>query len=70
MAILRRLFDDRHIPQARHRHVESAGDGGGRQCQHVDCLKQLFELFLLRHAEALLFVDNNQTEIVEFDILG
>ena len=33
-------------------------------------MAHLFQLFLLRHAEALLFVDDHQAQVVEFHVLG
>ncbi len=58
-----------NIAHARERHVERARDGRRGQGQHVHFGAQLLEVFLVRHAEALLFVNDDQPQILELDIL-
>ena len=68
--VLGRLLDDRHVPDAAHGHVQRAGDRGGRQGQHVHVGGYFLDPLLLRHAEPLLLVHDEQPEILEFHILG
>ena len=68
-AILRRRFDDRHVADADQRHVERARNRRRRHRQHVDALAHLLDALLVRDAEALLFVDDQQSEIAELDVL-
>ena len=68
-AVLRRFLEHRHIADARQRHIQRARNGGRRQRQAVDSDRKLLEPLLVRHTEALLLVDNHQTEIFEADIL-
>ena len=58
------------VPDTAHGHVQGAGNGGGRQGQHVDVPAELLELFLLCHAEPLLLVHDQQSEVTEFDVLA
>ena len=69
-AILWGFFNDRHIADTAHRHVERAGDGGGGKRQHVHLRGKFLDSFFLRHAEALLLVHDKQTEVAEFHVLG
>ena len=41
------------VSESVQRHVESAGNGGGRQRQNVHCRLQRADALLLTHAEAL-----------------
>lgn len=66
-AVLRRFLEHRHIADARQRHIQRARNGGRRQRQAVDSDRKLLEPLLVRHTEALLLVDNHQTEIFEAD---
>ena len=69
VAVLRRLLDDAHVPDARHGHVQRAGNGRGRERQHVHAVAQLLDLLLVGHAEALLLVDDQQAQILELHVL-
>ena len=68
-AILRRRLDDRHVADAGKRHVQRAGDRRCRERQHVNPAAQLPDALLVRHAEPLLLVDDQQAEVAEPDIL-
>ncbi len=68
--ILRRRLDHAHIAQADERHVERARDGSGRHGQHIHVLAHLLQALFVRHAEALLFVHDEQAEIVKLHVLG
>ena len=69
VAVVGWFLDGGHIPQARQGHVQRPGDGGGRQGQHVHALRQLLELLLVGHAEALLLVDDEQPQVLEHHVL-
>src|SRR5579863_5878951 len=68
-AILGRRLDDAHVAQADERHVQRARNGRGAHGEHVNLLPQLLEPFLVANAEALLFVDDEQAEILKLDVL-
>ena len=59
-AMCGRGSDDRQIAQPGHRHVERARDGGGGERQQMHVGAQRLQRFLLAHAEALFFVDDDQ----------
>ena len=67
-AVLRRRGQRGHLADAGHRHLQRARDGRGRQRQHVDVGAQGLERLLVLDAEALLLVDDDQTEILELDL--
>ncbi len=62
MAIRRRRGDGHHVPHAGEAHVERAGNRRRREIQHVDAGGPGFPLFLLYHAEALLFVHHQKAQ--------
>ena len=68
-AVLRRLFDGGHVADAGQGHVQRARDGRGREREHVDRAAHLLDVLLVRHAEALLLVDDEQAEVLEHNIL-
>lgn len=60
--------DDGEVAQAGKRKVEGARDGGGGEGQEVDVGAQFFQLFFLPDAEALFFVDDDESEVFELHI--
>ena len=66
----RRRGDDRHFAHAGQRELQGARDRRRGQRQHVDLGAQLLELLLVRDAEMLLLVDDDQAEILELDRLA
>ena len=70
LALDGRLLDGGQVPDAAHGHVQGAGDGGGRQGQHVHPDEVLLELFLVLDAEPLLLVDDDKAQVVEADVFG
>ena len=66
--ILGRRLDDAHIADAQQRHVQRARNRRGAHGEHVHVLAHLLQPFLVAHAEALLFVDDQQPEIAELDV--
>ena len=67
-AVHRRRFDDAQIADADHRHMQRARDRRRGQAEDVDQLAQLFQTFLVHHAEAVLFVDDHQPQIFELHV--
>ena len=68
-AVARRRLDHRHVADAGQRHVQRARNRRRRHRQHVHLLAQLLDPLLVRHAEALLLVDDEQAEVAERDVL-
>ena len=68
-AILRRRLDDRHVADADERHVQRPRNRRRRHRQHVDALAHLLDALLVRDAEPLLLVDDEQAEILEQHVL-
>ena len=64
-----RFFDDGHIADTAHRHVQRAGDRGRGEGEDIDVLPQFLEMFLLSNAEALFLVDDGESQITEFYVL-
>ena len=69
LAVARRHFDGGHVPDAGQRHIERTRDRRRRQGQRVHLARELLQLFLVRHAEALLLVDDEQTQVLEPHVL-
>ena len=63
--ILGRRFEQREIAQAGKREMQRSRNRRGRQRQHVHTQLQRLESLLVPHAEAVLFVDDEQSEILE-----
>ena len=61
---LRRRLDDRDVAQPGQRHVQRARDRRRRQGEHVDLETQRAEQLLLRDAEALLLVEDDEAEVL------
>ena len=68
-AVLRRLLDGGHVADAGQGHIQCARDGRGREREHVNGAAHLLDVLLVRHAETLLLIDDEQTEILELDVL-
>ena len=66
--ILRRGLDDRHVADAHERHVQRSRNRCRAQRQHVDLPAHLLDALLVRDAEALLFVDHQQPEVLELNV--
>ena len=64
-----RGHDQGQVAHSRERHLQRARDRCGAQRQYLDELLDLFEPFLVRHAEAVLFVDNQQSQLAKLDVL-
>ena len=68
-AILGRRFDHGHVAQAGQRHVQRARNRRGAHGEHVHVVLELLDALFVPNAEALLFVDHQQTQILEFHVL-
>ncbi len=64
-AVLGRGLDGGHVPNPAEGHVQRPRDGRRCEGQHVDLAAHLLEPFLVRHAEPLLFVDDDEAEVLE-----
>jgi len=69
-AVLGWGFDDAEIADANQGHVEGTGDGGGREGEYVDVLLEGLEALFVTDAEALFFVDDQEAEVGELNVLG
>ncbi|OQA24241.1 MAG: hypothetical protein BWY59_02298 [Verrucomicrobia bacterium ADurb.Bin345] len=67
-AVLRRGLDGAHVLRAGQAHVERARDRRGGQRQHIHEFPHVLEVFLVRDAEALLFIHDDKPEIGEFHV--
>ena len=65
-----RRLDDREVAQARERQVQRARDRGRRHRQHVDRGLPLLQALLLRDAEPLLLVHDQQAQVPEREVLA
>ena len=70
VTFLRRRGDRAHFSDARHGHFQGARDRGGAHRQDVDVDPHALEGFLVFDAEALLLVDDDQSEVLELNLLG
>ena len=63
LALGRRRVEQREVADAGEAHLERARDRRGGEREHVDVGPQLLDRLLVRHAEALLLVDDEQAEV-------
>ena len=63
-----RRLDDRDVAQARERHVQRARDRRRREREHVDLEPERADELLLRDAEALLLVEDDEPELLRDDV--
>ena len=56
------------VAHAGQRHVERARDRRGGERQHIHFGAQFLEMLLVRHTEALLFIDDHQAQVLELHI--
>ena len=68
-AVLRGRLDDGEVADPAEREVQRAGNRRRRHREDLDRGPQLLQLLLLRHAEALLLVDDDEAEVLERDVL-
>ena len=70
LAVLGRLLDGAHVADAGHGHVQRPGNRRGREGQGVHLPGHLTQTLLVRDAEALLLVDDEQTQVFELHALA
>ena len=66
----RRRRDDGEVAHAGERQLQGARDRRRGQREHVHFRAQRLELLLVRDAEMLLLVDDQQRQVLEFDVLA
>ena len=67
-ALRRRRRDQRQFAQTAERHVQGAWDRCRRECEHMHFRPQSLEFFLIAYAEAMLLIDDDETQILEAGI--
>ena len=60
----RRCGDQAHVAHAARGHLHGSRNRRCREREHVDLLAQVFELLLVLHTKALLFVDDHHTQVL------
>ena len=70
LAVLGRGVDRAHLADARERHLQRARDRRRRHREHVDAGAELLQPLLVRDAEPLLLVDDQQPEVLERHVLA
>ena len=66
----RRRRDHREVADPDEGHLEGPRDRTGAQGQDVDADRARLDRLFVRHAEALLLVDDEQPQVLEGDVLG
>ena len=66
--VLGRLLQHAHIPDSNQAHMERPGNRRSCQRQHIDIFLQLLDFLLVSHAEALLLVDDQKSQILELHV--
>src|SRR6202000_3559726 len=49
--------------------MQRGWDGRGRHREHIDLMAELLQSLLVADAEALLLIDHQQAEVLEFQVL-
>ncbi len=68
LAVLGRLLQGGHVPDAGQGHIQGPGDGGGGEGEDVHLLAHLLELLLVADAEALFLVHHQQPQVLEHHV--
>ena len=66
--VARRRKNEAHVAHARKAHLHGAWNGRCRKREHVDLFAQVLELFFVLHAESLLFVDDDEAQVVRVHV--
>ena len=69
-AIARSGFDERHIAQADERHVQGARNGSGGKREGVNIFAHLLEALFVSNTETLLFIDDEEAEVLKLYVFG
>ena len=67
--IHRRLFQNAHVADSDQAHMKSSWNRRGSQSQNINILFQLFDLFLVDNAEALLLINDQKPQVLKLHIL-
>lgn len=67
-AVVGRGLNKGKVASASEGEVEGAGDGGGTHGEDVNEGAEVLDLFFVGNAEALFFIDDEETEVFEVDI--
>ena len=67
--VLGRRLNGAHVARAGQRQVKRPRNRSGAEGQHVHQLAEQLELLLLHHAEALFFVDDDQSQVLEPNVV-
>ena len=66
-SIYRGRANNRKIPHPSQRQLQCPRDGGGGKGQHMNVTAQLFQTFLVLHAETLFLINDQQPKVCDFD---
>ncbi len=69
-AVARRSFDEGHVAETDEGHVQGARNGSGGESQGVDVFAHFLEALFVGDAEALLFVDDEEAEVLKLYVFG
>src|SRR5947208_3196928 len=61
--------DDAQVADADQRHVQRAWNRRCRETQNIDQLAKFFEALFVHDAKAVFFVNDDETQIAELDVL-
>ena len=70
MSLHRRRGNYRQVAHAGQGHVQSSRNWCRRHRQQVDIGAHRLQFFLVANAEAMFFVDNNETQVAVLDAFG
>ena len=68
--VLRRRLNNAYVPHARESHVQCTRNRRCGQGKHVHVVFEVFYAFLRLDAETLFLVENEKSQILEFDVLA
>ena len=69
MPVLGGFLQHRHVPDARHSHIQRPGDRGGAEGEHIHVFGHFLKMLFLGHAETLFLVNDAKPQVVEGNIL-
>ena len=69
LTVCRRFFDNAHITQTAHCHIEGSRNRSSRKRKHIDIFAQFLESLLLSNTETLFLIYDCKSEVTEFNIL-
>ena len=69
-AFFRRGIDGAEITHAGQAHVQGAGNGRGREGEHIHLRPHLFDALFVANAKALLLIHDQQSQVFELHIFG